>query len=170
MSQSTIELQEKFIEWLLLPESRRGSVSTEAEWARRMGVSDRTVRRWKTTPKFVEMLDAARAAAPEVNETAPTPTADAATGDEADYRVVKSALVEGAKQGNPKYLDLYFRTYGKPFVEEEVASRATDLSGMDLDDLVAKTLVVLGQEAMAQCLRDAGWRVERRDGDGAARP
>jgi hypothetical protein len=175
MSQPTTHLQEKFIEWLLLPEDKRGAVSSEAEWARRMGVADRTLRRWKSSPKFNEAMERMRAGLPPEPTLAPSqstslPTSDANGGDEADYRVVKSALVEGAKQGNPKYLDLYFRTYGKPFVEEEVASRATDLSGMDLDELVARTLVNLNQEAMAECLRNAGWTVERCDGDGPARP
>jgi hypothetical protein len=79
--------------------------------------------------------------------------------DEASYREVKAALITNARSGNPKYIDLYFKTYGKPFVEEEVAARSADLSGMDLEDLVSRALVALGPEAVAQYLRSQGWAV-----------
>jgi hypothetical protein len=159
MSYSSAQLQEMFIQWLLLPEVRRGDINSEAEWARRHGVSDRTLRRWKTTPKFVEAMADAQAAPPATSSAAPP--AEPTSLDEADYRVVKTALVEGAKSGNPKYLDLYFKTYGKPFVEEEVASRATDLAGMDMEDLVARALATLNPEPMISALRALGWRVEK---------
>lgn len=157
MATTNRDLQNKFIEWLRLPPQSRGDIASEAEWGRRHGVTDRTLRRWKTLPWFVERLEAPPDAAPTVT----VQTVEPATADEADYRVVKGALVEGAKSGNPKYLDLYFRTYGKPFVEEEVASRATDLSGMDLDDLVSRALSVLAIDAIVNHLRSLGWSVER---------
>ena len=173
MQQKTIELQEKFIEWLLLPDSRRGEVQSEAEWARRMGVTDRTLRRWKSLDTFNAMLERARAGLPvekpQPATEAPVDIPEGVTGDEADYRVVKAALVEGAKGGNPKYLDLYFKTYGKPFVEEEVASRATDLAGMDLDDLVVRALSAVSTDAIVAHLRTEGWSVVRSSGDGSAR-
>jgi len=56
---------------------------------------------------------------------------------------------------------LYFKTYGKPFVEEEVAARSASMAGEDLDVLVAEALLAIGEELVAQKMRDVGWTVER---------
>lgn len=172
MAHSNRQLQDQFVEWLRLSPGQRGEVTSEAEWARRHGVTDRTLRRWKASPGFEERLGAA-APAPPVTRAAPAvevEEGEVPAGDEADYRVVKTALVEGAKAGNPKYLELYFRTYGKPFVEEEVASRATDLAGVDMDELVARTLAAVAPEAIARHLESLGWRVqEGANGDSDSR-
>jgi hypothetical protein len=154
MSLSNHELQDKFMHWLRLPEAQRGDIRSIAEWGRRHGVTDRTLRRWKNDPELLE-----RAQRPAAPATSPSP--EPTSGDEADYQVVKAALVEGAKGGNPKYLEMYLRTYGKPFIEEEVASRATDLSGMDLDELVARAVSTLSPTALETHLRSIGWTVQR---------
>jgi len=73
--------------------------------------------------------------------------------------MVKTRLVEQAKEGNAKAVELYFRTYGKPFVEEEVASRQSDFANMDLDVLVAEALASVGDELVAAALRERGWTV-----------
>jgi hypothetical protein len=153
MAHSNRELQNKFIDWLRTPPAGRGDIASEAEWGRRHGVTDRTLRRWKSAPGFEERLNST----PDPEPTEDVPPA----GDQADYQVVKTALVDGAKAGNPKYLELYFRTYGKPFVEEEVASRSTDLSGIDIDELVARTVAALDPNALAKHLQSIGWRVEK---------
>lgn len=153
----TTDLMHAFIVWSLKSPSERGAISTETAWAEKHGVATRTLRRWKSLPEFKERaaeLGEAKAA------MAQTPAAEAGTADEGDYQVVKAALVEGAKSGNPKYLDLYFKTYGKPFVEEEFASRTSDLTGMDLEDLVSKALVAVGPELVAEQLRALGWSCE----------
>ena len=174
MSQNYSELQDRFVEWLLLPEFKRGAIASEAEWGRVNGVSVRTIRRWKSSERVTLALQG-RETAPVVPEdqggvfdASEGPTGPL-VGDEADYRQVKVALVEGAKSGNPKYLDLYFKTYGKPFVEEEVAARSTDLAGMDMDDLVAATLSTVNIDAVVKFLESQGWSVVRLNGDGAAR-
>lgn len=162
MSGKLNPLWDEFILWSLTPDVSRGAVSTEVEWARVKGISDRTLRRWKDNPEFVARRDELS----KVSQVARV--ADAVAGvsevtsvDEGDYQVVKATLVEGAKTGNPKYLELYFKTYGKPFVEEEVAARSASLAGEDLDVLVAEALVVLGEELVAEKLREVGWTVER---------
>lgn len=171
MSKSFSDLQDSFIEWLLLPEFQRGDIESEAEWGRRHGVSVRTVRRWKSSERAVERLSAPREGLSGV-QVHPEPVSDVdggyVGGDESDYRIVKSALISGAKSGNPKYLDLYFKTYGKPFVEEEVAARSTDLAGLDMDVLVSQTLAVLSIEAVVSFLQGCGWTVFK-NGDSDSR-
>ena len=157
-------LWDEFILWSFLPEVQRGAVTSEVEWARAKGISDRTLRRWKEQPEFVARR-AELSAVSQVSRVADAVVSagggEVASADEGDYLVVKQTLVEGAKSGNPKYLDMYFRTYGKPFVEEEVASRSASLANEDLESLVVEAVMVLGEELVAARLRAAGWTVER---------
>lgn len=155
MSKPTNSKMDAFLVWLSKSPADRGVINTETAWAEKHGVSTRTLRRWKDLPEFQERLDAVG-----VTQEATASAASSGTGDEGDYQVVKMALVEGAKSGNPKYLDLYFKTYGKPFVEEEAASRSSDLTGIDLEDLVSKALVAVGAELVADKLRALGWSCE----------
>lgn len=157
MSKSVNEQWDAFILWSLKPVGERGGVDTETAWAEKNGVTTRTLRRWKALPEFQERREVLEASG--IVEK-PSVTSVTVSSDEGDYQVVKAALVDGAKSGNPKYLDLYFKTYGKPFVEEEVASRSTDLTGMDLEDLVSQALVAVGPELVAEKLRALGWRCE----------
>lgn len=165
MADKTMKQWDEYIRWLLLPPSDRGAIGSKAEWARAKGVTDRTLRRWEQDERFKERMselgskvaEERVAKAARVVEDADTDVAP----DEADYRLVKSQLVEGAKQGNQKSMDLYFRTYGKSFVEEEAASRVSDFANMDLDDLVTEALVALGEDQVAEALRQRGWAVEK---------
>lgn len=150
----TNPLWSEFISWLSTSQSARVP-STEALWAAEHGVADRTVRRWKSNPKFVELMESMSPDVVRANGEA------VAEGDAANYQQVKAQLVEGAMKGNPKALELYFRTYGKEFVAEEAAARTLDLANVDLEDLVAKTLLALGEELVAGELRKLGWRVDR---------
>jgi hypothetical protein len=157
----TNPLWDKFILWSLTPESKRGSVTSEAAWAREHDVSDRTLRRWKEHPEFAARRVALAADVSGEVAVEVVDVGEVSSVDEGDYRVVKQKLIEGAKSGNAKALDLYFRTYGKPFVEEEVASRSASLADADLEVLVAESILVLGEELLADRLRAAGWTVSR---------
>lgn len=152
-------LWDELITWLRMAPSERGSVATQAEWAESHGVSERTIRKWKSDPRFVAREEeiAARYAG-----VAPKVAAAEVSGEgdsESDYQLVKGTLLQQAKGGNAKAIELYFRTYGKPFVDEENASRATDLSVLELEDLVARALQALGDELVAAGLRERGWTV-----------
>lgn len=155
MAKNSNDLMGAFLVWSLKTPSERGAINTETAWAEKHGVSTRTLRRWKTLPEFQERL-----AELSEGKSATASTAGSGTGDEGDYQVVKAALVQGAKEGNPKYLELYFKTYGKPFVEEEAASRTADLANLDLEDLVGKALVAVGPNMVADQLRALGWTCE----------
>jgi hypothetical protein len=145
--------QEEFAQWLSLPEARRGVWDTEEAWAAAHGVTSRSCRRWKTLDEFKSRMA-------ELSGDAPPAEVETSQA-ESDYLSVKSTLIEGAKSGNAKSLDLYFRTYGKPFVEEEVASRNASFDNLDLEELVAQSVLAVGPELVAEFLRQQGWRVER---------
>ena len=163
------DLWEALVVWLATPPSSRGSISTEEEWAVAHDTTTRTMRRWKQDPKFVEMQEAyqkrldVREAARVAGE--PEIVADV-DGDEKSYLQVKAKLIEGAASGNPKYMDLYFKTYGKPFVEEEAAARTTDLVALDLDELIVKTVSLLDPKSLARELAALGWVAVPPGGDG----
>ena len=153
-------LSDEYILWSVLPDVERGALSSEIEWARSKNITDRTIRRWKDNPLFVERRQQL-ASVTRVTRVADAAPAEVSSADEGDYHVVKQTLVEGAKGGNPKYLELYFKTYGKPFVEEETAARSATFAGEDMDSLVAEAVVLLGDEILAEALRKIGWTVVR---------
>jgi hypothetical protein len=101
---------------------------------------------------------AAKEAAPELDDDGDV--------DEKSYLKVKAKLIEGAASGNPKYMDLYFKTYGKPFVEEEAAARTTDLVALDLDELIVRTVSLLDPKSLAKELAELGWVVVPPGGNG----
>jgi hypothetical protein len=149
-----------YITWLNTPEHLRGTVVSEEDWAAANGTSTRTTRRWKQDPAFVDLRDELTDEAVSALDVSPVEA-----GEEATYRAVKAKLVEGARGGNVKSLELYFRTYGKPFVEEEAAARSVDLSNMELPALVARAVAALAPDDLEQVLVSAGWTVQRPAGD-----
>jgi hypothetical protein len=158
-SAATNPLWDEFIVWLNTPEHERGEVSTEEEWAAEHGIADRTLRRWKKDPKFVTRREAHRVGTNAASVTGADFDLENASVDEVDYLLVKARLVEAAKTGNPKAQDLYFRTYGRTFVEEEAASRTSDLANMELDDLVSRAVLAVGPDKVAAHLTLLGWTV-----------
>lgn len=174
-----------FANWLLLDESARERLNlpkTKAEYAIAHKISDRTIRRWQNDPMFKALLEKkAQAkgkrglAAVSVDGTPAVLDLDQGleeyrdTGQDQDsqddeYQQIKSALVKGALTGDPKYLDLYFKTYGKDFVAEEAAARTSDLAGLSLDDLIVETALVVGEDNLVDYLRSKGYEVSRADG------
>lgn len=143
-----------FAQWLDSPEGTR-AIATEEDWAAANGVTARTLRRWKSDPEFVALRASLGGA--------PTVEADVKDdgSDEASYRAVKAQLVAGARGGNAKALELYFKTYGKPFVEEEVAARTLDVENLELPSLVARAVAALSADELESALTALGWRVER---------
>jgi len=152
----------EFAVWLETPEGRRGSVNTESAWAEKHGTTPRTLRRWKQDPEFEQVRQAV--AVKMSAEPTVEPDIEMAS-DESSYLMVKSKLIEGAAGGNPKYMDLYFKTYGKPFVEEEAAARSADLASFEFEGLVLDALDTLGREAVVAGLSKRGWTVSPPKGD-----
>jgi hypothetical protein len=149
---------------------------SDAAYARTIGISDRSVRIWKADDKFAELLEQVEPITSDDNPFAVLKTAvnyestpDDVEDDselnisaEEQYLQVKAKLVEGAIEGDPRYLEMYFKTYGKDFLAEEAAARASDYSSTDLADLIVEAITELDPESIVKHLRKLGWRVERR--------
>lgn len=169
-----------FANWLAMDELQRERLNlpkNQTEYAFANKISDRQLRRWKTDPLFVGLLAKKTAARGRV--TVPvspdSPDADVLDGEdgsdtlssgEDEYQAIKAMLVKGAISGDPKYLDLYFKTYGKEFVAEEAAARSSDLAGLDMGSLILEAAVFLGVEVLAEYLTSVGWVVVAPGGSG----
>jgi hypothetical protein len=156
-------LWDEYILWERTAPANRGAVATQAEWAASKGISDRAVRKWKANPRFQEReAELAKSFAAQVKAVAVVDgeVVFAEGGaDEADYRMVRQQLIEGAKAGNQKSIEMYFRTYGKSFVDEETAARSSNLANEDLESLVTRAMLAVGPELVAAALREQGWSV-----------
>ncbi len=174
---------EAYANWLALDDAQRERLNlprNKAEYAIAHKISDRTIRRWQTDPLFQALLEKKQGAkgkkgiqavsvdgTPAVLEEDLEEASNPENPDE-EYQQIKSALVKGAMTGDPKYLDLYFKTYGKDFVAEEAAARTSDLAGLDLSELLLETALVVGEDYLADYLRSQGYRVSGPDQSGAA--
>lgn len=179
---------EAFANWLAMDEVQRERLNlprNQTEYAIAHKISDRQLRRWKNDPLFKGLLEKKLASKGKSNtsglsavsangvEAVFEPDEDVTGGSsladspEDDYAAIKSTLVKGALTGEPKYLDLYFKTYGKEFVAEEAAARSSNYSGLDMDDLILEAAVFLGVDRIADYLRSEGWEVSppKRAGD-----
>jgi hypothetical protein len=152
-------LWDEYIMWSLSSDVDKGICATETDWALAHNTTTRTLRRWKLLPTFVARKEELEKVV-SVSRVADMDLSDL-TGDEGDYRIVKSTLIQGAKTGNPKFLELYFKTYGKEFVEEEVASRVSDIAAIDLDKLILESILAIGESVVVDSLRSLGWQVAK---------
>jgi hypothetical protein len=156
-----------FAEWLAMNAAERamaGVPPTEAEFAKAWGVSDRTLRNWKGDEEFqaamaaaVDRQQRARAAVDKLGEgTTFTVELD---GDEVSYLEIKSRLIRDAMAGAKDARDLYFKTYGRSFVEAESAQLESDLADRSDEGLVDELLGCVGPEAVTEALERLGWVV-----------
>lgn len=147
MSKSSV-LKKEYIEWLILDKHQRviaGLPDTDIEWANLKGVGSRTLRGWKANEEFQKELEARRS---ELVKRSPgatlSDTAKVAVesdgSDESDYYAIKAKLIQRAAAGDKSALDTYFRTYGKQFVDDEVAARKSDFRDLDIEELYSKVL------------------------------
>jgi hypothetical protein len=167
---------EAYANWLALDDAARDRLNlpkNKAEYAIANKLSDRTIRRWQNDPLFKALLDKKLGAkgkkgiqavsvdgTPAVLEEDLEEASSQDSPDD-DYQQIKSALVKGAMTGDPKYLDLYFKTYGKEFVAEEVAARTSDLAGLDLSELVVEAASAVGESLLVDYLRSQGYEISR---------
>lgn len=169
---------EAFASWLLTDEDtreRRNLPRSQAEYAENIKVSDRQLRRWKADPMFQALLEKKRGKAKGlaavsvdgVSADLEASTEELAGNPEDDYQAIKGQLVKGAITGDAKYLDLYFKTYGKEFVAEEIAARTSDLAGLELADLILEAASVLDESGLVDYLRSQGYEVTKQ-GDQAS--
>ena len=153
---------DEYILWLATPEHQRGVVATEDAWAKANGFADaRTTRRWKANPAFIARQESITASIMAKNGAVAVFETDkgAIDADERDYKIVKSKLVESAKGGSLKAQEQYMKLYGKTWLDEESASRASDFSNLELPDLIAKAIDALDPSVLVQVLEEKGYTI-----------
>ena len=186
-------LLDEFIAWDNTSQHQRVMLNAPqsiTEWCKLKGINERTFRRLRSHPSYDERLAIWQKRQPggTVDVSAALLTAAAlpqqparlpvlapselaaleagALSDDDAYLTIKEKVIAGASTGDAKFLDLYFRTYGKAFVEEEVAARSHDLLNADLDTLVAEALAVVDTATLASALAARGWAVVPPGGEG----
>ena len=154
---------DEYILWLATPEHERGTIANEEQWAKANGFADaRTTRRWKKNPDFLQrQMTLTKTLTAKVGAVAIFEDDESTmNGDERDYRVVKSKLIESAKTGNLKAQELFMKIYGKTWVDEEQASRVSDFGNMDTEELVAKAALAVNVDILVKHLVELGYKVE----------
>ena len=166
---------EEFANWLVLEKDTRERLNLPksiSEYSIAHKINDRTLRRWKTDPVFIALVEKKQEQANRkrgitaisVDGTPAELEVEPETPED-EYQVIKSTLVKGAMSGDAKYLDLYFKTYGKEFVAEEAAARTSDLASLDITELVLQAAMALDDKAIIDYLESLGYRVEKETRD-----
>ena len=154
-------LQNEYIEWLLLDKHQRavgGLPTSDTAWAKVKGISDRTVRMWKNHPKFIEKYEnrvrEKALSLPGATALALTPSQIKAQNkdDRNEHDAIKAKLIERAMAGDRTSTELYFKTYGKAFVDEEMANRKSDFRDMDVAGLYDRVLSLVPLQVIEQFL------------------
>jgi hypothetical protein len=154
-----------FAEWLAMDAAERamaGLPGTEAEFAKGWGISDRTLRNWKSDEAFQELISAAQErqarARTAINKLGQGETFTVElNGDEQSYSEIKARLIRDALAGAKDARDLYFKTYGRTFVEAEQAQLDSDLTDRSDTELVTELVATTGPELVAEALTGLGW-------------
>ena len=156
-------LMNEYVEWYLLDKHTKIvndlPVNT-AKWAKAKGITDRTVRNWMANEEFLAKIENRRKelalALPGATAGAITPIAVLKAGkddEKSDYEKIKAKLVERALAGDRVSSEIYFKTYGKTYVDEEQAARKADFREQDISQLYARVLAMIPTEVMKEELQ-----------------
>ena len=160
-------LQNEYIEWLLLDKHARaiaGLPTSDEAWCKIKQISDRTVRKWKQHPEFIEKYENRRKeqllklpGGTSLQVQGPVKTSkDKSTDSRNEHELIKAKLIERALAGDRPSAELYFKTYGKAYVDEEVASRKSDFRDMDVDQLYERVLTLVPLPVLQAFLEKQG--------------
>ncbi len=176
------QVQREFIAWLALDKTAKRNLHhpvTMDEFADHVGVTSRTLRRWRDDPTFDKRVAQAKVrlakGAPgasisalgfldpdKPDELEPVTRngvhpelADRAIEDEGlrDYETLKRSLRDKAVSGeSEKALELWIKHFGRPYMDAE--ARALESTFTDLPDsvLIDKTLTLIGERAVTAWL------------------
>lgn len=159
-------LQNEYIEWLLLDKHARaiaGLPSSDNQWAKIKGISDRTIRNWKHDEEFIAKFENRTKEKALSLPGATTLQVKGAVGgqkaaeDRNEHDLIKAKLIERAVSGDRASAELYFKTYGKAYVDEEIASRKSDFRELDIEQLYDRVLALVPQAKIeAELAKRAG--------------
>lgn len=168
---------ELFADWLLMSRRTReinGLPKSQAEFARRHGMTARTLSRWKDEDEFQQLLKfkerqqelegGAERSLSDAKKTGPRRPASEdidpallSSSDETDLGLIKKRIVKDAADGSKEALTLWMKYWGGPLVEAErtETDRLTTLSDFDL---AVETVRLLGPEMVAEALAELSSR------------
>ena len=151
-------LMNEFVEWYILDKHTKivnGLPVNITKWSKAKGITDRTVRNWMANEEFLKKIENRKK---ELTLSLPGATVAAITpisvmrqtkdDDKSDYEKIKAALVERALSGDRTSAEIYFKTYGKAYVDEEQAARKADFRDQDIDQLYDRVLALLPDEVI----------------------
>lgn len=99
------ENQEKFIDFLTIPESKRG---TQKDFAEKIGVTEKTLSLWK---KKIDLIDEVMKRKKQLSRVE-------------DYVEIVNVMIEKAKEGNKEWFDTYMKWIGEDLEEPKPGSKA----------------------------------------------
>jgi hypothetical protein len=156
-------------EWDQLDRQQRRSLGlplTDVAWAKVKGLNPRRVGKYRSDPFYLECVERLR----EVTSMRIAPGGSAVLSDVmlskspgvddlSDYTAIKSQLAALARQGDARALELWLKTWGKPFLDEETSNRVADLASMSDEALVSMVVDVVSVGLLVSVLEGRGWRV-----------
>lgn len=134
-----------FAEWWATPRAQRAALGlpdTQKAFAADRGVTPKTLRRWRETGEFRALVEEAEARFRLTPE--PEAVDESLDPAERDWREVRRALVQGAKEGDRTSLTEYMKYFGKPFAEAEAAALESSFAELSFDELVEQALGLIG--------------------------
>ena len=170
MAKALTAAESQYVNWLLLTDAQRlatGLPSTQAEWGALHGVPTRTLRSWiLKTHVAEELATRRRQLAAQVGGDASVPLAGAGVSPEmllagmaatvqdgagdpaAEFAAARQMLLGLVSKGDKSALELWFKTFGKPYVEAEQAAFKSDFRDLGTDELHDKILALLPDDAL----------------------
>lgn len=168
-------------EWDQLDRQQRRALGlplTDTEWAKVKGLNPRRVGKYRVDPFYERCVEELRSVtAKRISGGGSAVLANVAlsnvpgSDDVADYAAIKSQLAGLARQGDSRALEIWLKHWGKPFLDEEVSSRVSDLASFSDEALVELVVGIVAPVLLADVLVSAGWKVSAPgvrvvDGDG----
>jgi hypothetical protein len=167
-------------EWDQLDRTQRrqlGLPVSDTEWAKVKGLNARRVAKYRAEPFYdkcvadLRNITKKRLAPGGAASLADLPFSAGSAGidDVSDYAAIKTQVASMARQGEQRALDLWLKHWGKPFLDEEIAGRVTDLASLSDEEVVVQVVEVVSPVLLAEVLRGRGWVVDAPRNEGLPR-
>lgn len=152
--------REEYLEWLLMDDRTRldkGLPKTKTGYANLVDCSPRTLRRIENDPDFAAIREKREE---RIRRADPYETLEDAEElgiddpEEVEYLQLKRRIHADALKGDDKARSLWMKHWGKEWVEEEAAQRRAGFADLTDDDLMVRTLELIGRDRVARWLAD----------------
>lgn len=156
-------LRDEYVVWKAMTHGERvaGKLpTTQKSWAKRYRVTDRWCRQVQNEPDFDVRVEAARKNLGEVAERRRVEVEAelareerAKTVDiEVQYEELRGKLYRAALNGDQRSVELWFKLYGRPFVDAEQASLTSQFADLDDEELLRAALRLVDSDVRGRVL------------------